>query len=351
MTSLFILTPHLTHSANQALDALRILYGKPLLPGIDGSHLLSQRARLMGLESPQGQCSANGSCHLWQCQDGKWIALNLSRPQDWALLPALFQQNKPLTRLEEVTKQVALQPAEALLSQGRMLGLAIAVVHSGHPAADKPWFSITTTGAPRQQTDGGPRVLDLSALWAGPLCSHLLQQCEAQVIKVESLQRPDGARLNEQPGAKDFYQQLNHDKELCLLDFHSATDLQKLKVLIAQADIIIEGSRPRALQQLGIHAETIIATQPGKVWISITGYGRSKPQANWIAYGDDAAISAGLFKTVNHKPVFTGDAIADPLTGLYAALAAYTFWQKKESVLLDINLHGVASYCARNTGS
>jgi len=304
----------------------------------------------MGLEA-RGQCSANGSCHLWRCQDGQWIALNLSRPQDWALLPALFQQNKPLTQLEEVAKQVALHPAEALLAQGRLLGLAIAVTRTGHSASNKPWSNITVNGPDRQQTSEYPLVLDLSALWAGPLCSHLLQQCGAQIIKVESLQRPDGARLNEQPGAKAFYEQLNSNKELCVLDFHSAKDLRKLKNLVAHSDIVIESSRPRALQQLGIHAETIVTGQSGKIWISITGYGRSEPQANWIAYGDDAAVSAGLFEVMDEKPVFTGDAIADPLTGLHAALAAYTFWNNKKSALLDINLHDVASYCARNTGA
>jgi len=343
------LNPHITHSADQALEALRMLYGKPLLSGMDGSHLLSQRARLIGLVA-QGQCSANGSCHLWRCQDGQWIALNLSRSQDWALLPALFEQNKPLTQLEEVAKEVARHTAEALLVQGRLLGLAIAVARSGHSALTKPWFSITATGRSRQPTSEFLHVLDLSALWAGPLCSHLLQQCGANVIKVESLQRPDGMRLNEDASAKAFYEQLSRNKELCVLDFHSAKDLQKLKNLIEQADIIIESSRPRALQQLGIDAKEIVTTQAGKIWISITGYGRSEPQANWIAYGDDAAISAGLFEMVDEKPAFIGDAIADPLTGLHAALAAYTFWKNKKSALLDINLHDVASYCARNTG-
>jgi len=343
------LNPHIAYSADQALDALRIVYGKPLLPGMDGRHLLSQRARLMGLEA-RGQRSANGSCHVWPCQDGQWIALNLSRPQDWTLLPALFEQNKPLTQLEEVAQQVAQHTADKLLVQGRLLGLAIAVAPSRHSASNKPWFSIAATGPSRQPTSALPRVLDLSALWAGPLCSHLLQQCGANVLKVESLQRPDGMRLNTQPGAKDFYQRLNHDKELCILDFRSATDLKKLKEFIAQADIVIESSRPRALQQLGILAETIVTKQPGKVWISITGYGRLEPQANWIAYGDDAAISAGLFEVIDNKPAFIGDAIADPLTGLHAALAAYTFWQKNESVLLDINLHDVANYCVGNSG-
>lgn len=327
---------------------MRTLYGNPLLPGINGSDFLTQRSRLMNLK-PEGQCSANGSCHLWPCLDGKWLALNLSRRQDWELLPALFQQNQTLYHLEEVAKRVAQRPAEILLSRGRILGLAMAIALHEQPVASKPWFT-TTTGAKRQTKNEIPLVVDLSALWAGPLCSHLLQQCGARVIKIESLQRPDGARLNQQAGAKTFYQQLNHNKELKILDFHSAKDLGQLNMLIKQADIIIEGSRPRALQQLGIQAEKIITTQPGKIWVSITAYGRSIPEANWIGYGDDVAIGAGLCNWNNGKPQFMGDAIADPLTGLHAALAAYHSWKNKSSVLLDINLHDVSRYCARQAG-
>lgn len=342
------MNPDIAHSAHQALDALRTLYGKPLLPGMTASHLLSQRATLMGLK-PEGQRSANGCCHLWPCKDGQWIALNLSRPQDWALLPALFQQDKSLTQLPEIAKQIAQQTADTLISQGRMLGLAIAIAQFQPPAPTRPWFNIAATGPSCQQTSVAPRILDLSVLWAGPLCSHLLQQCGAHVTKVESVRRPDGARLNQRPGAEDFYRQLNDGKQLCVLDFNSAKDLQQLNKLIKQADIIIEGSRPRALQQLGIYAEEIVSVTPGKIWISITGYGRSEPEANWIGYGDDAAASAGLCHWENGKPAFWGDAIADPLTGLHAALAAYTCWQKGQAALLDINLHNVARYYAHNT--
>lgn len=342
---------NINHAANQALDGLRTLSGKPLLPGTEAHSLLAQRATFMDLQLPQGQCSANGSCRLYQCQDGEWIALNLSRPLDWELLPALFMCNTPLTEWQEIEIQVKQQAADTLVTQGRLLGLAIAVTGARDVAVEKSWFNITARGPYRHQRPGTPLVLDLSALWAGPLCSHLLQQCGARVIKVESKHRPDGARLNRQPGAHAFYECLNQEKEFLQLDFSRPEDLQQLKILMEQADIIIEGSRPRALKQLGFHAEEIVSTQAGKIWISITGYGRSEPEAHWIAYGDDAAISAGLFNSIDGKPVFIGDAIADPLTGLHAALAAYTFWQKGKSVLLDINLHRVSRYCATHTGA
>jgi crotonobetainyl-CoA:carnitine CoA-transferase CaiB-like acyl-CoA transferase len=344
-----ILNSSVNRIADQALDALRALSGTPLLPGVSGSDFLTQRSCLMDLKA-EGQRSANGSCHLWPCLDGKWIALNLSRPQDWELLPALFQQNQTLSHLQEVAERISQYPADMLLSRGRTLGLAIGIAFQGQHRTNKHWCSTTTSGPQRQSSQTSPLVLDLSALWAGPLCSYLLKECGAHVIKIESRQRPDGSRLNPRAGAKNFYQQLNNDKELHVLDFHSTEDLKTLEILIEKADIVIESSRPRALQQLGIRAEKIVTTAPGKIWLSITGYGRSEPEANWIAYGDDAAIGAGLCHWNNGKPEFIGDAIADPLTGLHAALAAYHCWQKKSSVLLDINLHDVSRYCAWQAG-
>ncbi len=227
----------------------------------------------------------------------------------------------------------------------------MATMQSESSAKNKNWFEVVCRGKEKQSHNKLPLVVDLSSLWAGPLCSHLLQLTGARVIKIESTQRPDGAGLNTQQGAREFYERLNENKEIITLDFKNQSDLLKLKHYIQQADILIEGSRPRALQQLGIDAEDYIKKQPGLVWVSITGYGRREPQANWVAFGDDAAISAGLFQVVDNKPVFIGDAIADPLTGLHAALAALQFYQEKQSVLLDINLHAVANYCVTNCAS
>lgn len=339
-----VLPDYIANCANQALDNLRQQCGKNIYPDMDGSQLLTLRSKWMQFK-PATQISANQSCHLLTTQNQQWIALNLSRASDWELLPALFKQSNSIDTWEQVTEQVKNSLAIELVEQGRTLGLAIALAQKNHLTETKNWFDIVCSGRNRIRNKQA-QILDLSSLWAGPLCSHLLQQCGAQVTKVESKQRPDGARLNTLTGAKDFHDWLNRDKEQVTLDFANQQDIEQLKNMIAKSDIVIEGSRPRALRQLGIDAETIIKQQAGLIWISITGYGRHEPNANWVAYGDDAAVSAGLFDIVKNKPVFIGDAIADPLTGLHAALVAQQYYQRGQSVLIDINLHNVAKYCA-----
>jgi hypothetical protein len=330
--------------ANQTLDELRLLSRKNICADMTGDDLLTMRARLMH-SRPGAQISANGCCHLLQTVDAQWVALNLARDCDWSLLPALFKDPSPVNTWQQVQAQIKKMPADELLVQGRTLGLPLALADKNTNPPLENWFSISCSGEhsnQRQILGKQTLVLDLSSLWAGPLCSQLLLQSGAHVIKVESKHRPDGARLNTSEGGKEFFAWLNQGKELVELDFSNTGDIEQLIQLIGQADIVIEGSRPRALQQLGIDAEAIVKQQPGLIWVSITGYGRREPQASWVAFGDDAAISAGLFDIIDAQPVFIGDAIADPLTGLHAALAAHMFWQKGDAVLLDVNLHAVS---------
>ena len=338
----------INHYADAVLQNIREHSGKNILKDFDGAAVLNERAQFMHLAKPT-QTSANGSCHLLETQDARWIALNLARASDRELLPALFQSPQSITDMEQIRAQVKNSHASSLVMQGRMLGLAIAeAVMINEPVAEKKnGVDIICRGETVSARREPPLVIDLSSLWAGPLCGRLLQQSGARVIKIESVQRPDGAGLNSQPGGRAFYERLNDGKEIMSLDFKNPNDLAKLKLHIEQADIVIESSRPRALQQLGIDAERIVQYAAGKIWVSITGYGRREPQANWIAFGDDAAVSAGLFdRRGDGKPVFIGDAIADPLTGLHAARAALAFYQQGQSVLLDIHLHGVAKFCA-----
>ena len=88
-------------------------------------------------------------------------------------------------------------------------------------------------------------------------------------MKVESVHRPDGARR----GPPAFYARLHGGHESVVLDFRSPAGRHDLEQLLGSADVVIEASRPRALEQLGIDAAAIVAAGPD-VWVSITGHGR-----------------------------------------------------------------------------
>ncbi len=338
----------LTACADGALAALAALAPVGALEGLRGSDLLAERAALMG-HTRNGRVAPGGSCRLLDTADGV-IALNLARDDDWGLLPA-WLEDEVAPDWDSVAQAVRQCRAQALVERGRELGLAVADASSPSPWTGEGWGGGVrgkrdkTTDPPRAQgVDKPPLVVDLSSLWAGPLCSRLLLRCGAQVVKIESQQRPDGARR----GSPAFFERLNAGKRSVSLDFASTAGRAELRAWLQRADIVIEGSRPRALRQLGIHAGEFVAANPGLTWISLTGYGRTPQTENAIAYGDDAAVAAGL-SYIQYQAtgewMFVGDAIADPLTGLHAALAAWAGWRAGGAGLVSLALRDVVRQC------
>lgn len=314
--------------ARGALLALRTIAERDVLPGVDGARLLAERAGMLGLKR-RGRVSANGTCELIEAQDG-WIALNLARDEDRALLPAWLQAQP-----ERLHEQIAARDRSVLLERGRLLGLPISGLDECEAAR---WVSVMRYRDASEHFVTTPLVVDLSALWAGPLCTHLLERAGARVIKVESAARPDASR----EATPAFFDLLNAGKESVVLDLATDRGIEQLRCLLTRADVVVESSRPRALAQMGIDARAMLRTAPGLTWLSITGYGRQPEFANRVAFGDDAAVAAGV---VAAGPTFCGDAISDPLTGLHAAVAALTQMHKGGGVLIDISLAGVASFC------
>ena len=336
----------LASTACGALHALRWLNDR-VPANLHGGKLLTERAAILGLQR-QGSVSANSSCHLLEASDG-WLALNLAREDDRDLLPAWLEGGRTSYGWQNIARAVKKKTVAYLLERGRLLGLPLARATS-QTRQNSSWLSVIKQGGDSVRSrQNPPLVIDLSSLWAGPLCTHLLELGGARVIKVESIKRPDGARH----GNQDFYHLLNGRKESVALDLTASAGRNQLLALIEKADIVVEASRPRALRQLGVDAEDLVGKIPGLIWLSITGYGRQEPEANWVAFGDDAAIAAGAFATVGRKsgtgesvmPVFCGDALADPLSGLHAAVAAQAFLQSGRGALLDISLFQVVSHC------
>ncbi len=339
--------------ADGVIAALHAVGNRSELMTLDGAALLGERAACFGY-SRAGAISAGGSCRLLSAKDG-YLAINLARESDWELFPAWLEVNaaSDWQSLAAVLRNIAVDEA---IARGRSLGLAVSAMSPS--SAEKSWFArscINSSNVVQARKNRMPLVVDLSALWAGPLCGSLLQVLGARVIKIESIERPDGARY----GAKNFFDLLNANKESVALQLNSPTGREQLRQLLLRADIVIEASRPRALRQMNIVAEEILAQNAGLTWLSITGYGRDEPEENWIAFGDDAGVAAGLSQLLfdaTREIMFCGDAIADPLTGMHAALAAWTSYLRGGGELLSLSLRDVVAHCvqfgnARDAGS
>ncbi|MFD2430112.1 CoA transferase [Sphingobium scionense] len=197
-------------------------------------------------------------------------------------MPALFG-DATIESDSDIVTAFATAQTNAIVTQGRQLGLAIAAIDEV-PASPACRLRVTG-GAPKR--DRPPLVIDLSALWAGPLAGHLLGLAGAQVVKVESRNRSD--RMRE--GDPMLFARLNQHKANVAIDLRDTEDRAALIALIRRADMVIAAARPRALAQLGIDADALVRDVPGLVWVTITGHGADGDAAHWIGFGDDCSVA------------------------------------------------------------
>ena len=217
-----------------------------------------------------------------------------------------------------------------------MLGLPAAVIAEVPPGE---LFRIHSTASKTHRDLRDMRVVDLSSLWAGPLCGNLLGLAGARVMRVESAARPDGGRQG-LPGFDD----LLHSGQPSVA--FTPDNLDLLHALVDSADVVITSARPRGLSSLELDPQRFLASRDHGVWVQLSAYGSTGPQANWVGFGDDTAMAAGLMRWIDGTPIPVADALADPLTGIHAAVAAAAMTRRGGTHLIEIALADVAAATA-----
>jgi crotonobetainyl-CoA:carnitine CoA-transferase CaiB-like acyl-CoA transferase len=173
---------------------------------------------------------------------------------------------------------------------------------------------INATAAPSLPF-AGLRVLDLTAFWAGPLCSHILAMLGAEVIHVESPSRLDGTRLlgglpftEEQWWERSgIFSGLNTNKKSVTLDLAAEAGRQALRELLATCDVVVENYTPRVLEQLGLDYEGVKAIRDDIVMVRMPGFGLVGP------WRDNSAF-AFVIEDVSGLTWLTGYPDANPLS-------------------------------------
>jgi hypothetical protein len=303
----------------------------------------TDRAGCLALEEP-GVWSPNRACRLVQTADG-WIAVNLARAEDRELVSAWLgcEVDDPWEAIVRLGPSFA---SDALIEQAILLGLPAGRV--GEVMEDRlepPALRIVAGGpeAPARPS----RVVDLSALWAGPLCGAVFAAMGADVLKIESVHRPDVSRVS----TPKFFKRLNGQKRELELDLTSLGGQARLREEIAGADVLITSARPRAFASLGFDVAWAFAQNPNLTWVAITGYGWAESTAARVAFGDDAAAAGGLLGwTSTGEPRFLGDALSDPVTGLAAAAGGLAAVIDGGGRLIDCAMARSAAAAARVSG-
>ena len=192
---------------------------------------------------------------------------------------------------------------------------------------------------PRQSTSeakagrplAGLRIVDFTAFWAGPSATHSLAAFGAEVIKIESIQRPDGIRYSGgmRKDVDDWWEYgwvfhaMNTNKRSVTLDLQSDAGLALIKTLIAQADAVIENFSPRVMDQFGLGADALLDLNPRLVMVRMPAFGLTGPWRDRVGFAPTMEQIAGLAWVTGMPdglPVAPRGA-CDPFAGTHAAFA------------------------------
>ncbi len=170
----------------------------------------------------------------------------------------------------------------------------------------------------------GTRVLDLSRMLAGPVCTALLADVGAEVIKVEAVGRGDDMRhvAPFKDGESALFMLANRGKKSITLDLKSKRGVAVLHRLSAASDVVVENFKPGVAKRLGADYETLRAINPRLVYASISGFGQQGPLAHRPAYDIIAQAMSGLMDITGQPdgpPMRVGESFGDLCAALYGA--------------------------------
>lgn len=186
-------------------------------------------------------------------------------------------------------------------------------------------FDSPSTGVLR-----GIRILDLTQMVAGPLCTLLLGDMGADVIKVEP---PEGesARhigVNRPGGESDYFLSMNRNKRGVVLDLKTTEGIAALKTLAAKVDVLVENFRPGTMERLGVGFDTLRQSNPGLIYCGLSGFGKDGAYRDRPALDPVIQAMSGLMQltgTPHSGPLKTGILMSDfvpPLFGTIGILGA-----------------------------
>lgn len=190
----------------------------------------------------------------------------------------------------------------------------------------------------------GVRVLDLSRVLAGPMCTQLLGDLGADVIKVERPVAGDDTRQWGPPFLEDargnptresaYYLCANRNKRSLAVDLGTPEGQALIRELAADCDVLVENFKTGGLGKFGLDYHGMRQINPGLVYCSITGFGQTGPYAARPGYDLLIQAMGGLMSITgpeDGEPCKVGVAVSDIMCGMYAAVAILAALRSKDA--------------------
>jgi crotonobetainyl-CoA:carnitine CoA-transferase CaiB-like acyl-CoA transferase len=204
-------------------------------------------------------------------------------------------------------------------------------------AGSREWGAKSEPGAAGDGASSDPlplagvRVLDFTAFWAGPAATHMLAALGADVIKVESIQRPDGMRFTTtaRPPADHWWEWApvfngaNAGKRGVTLDMTRPEGLELAKGLVAWADAVVENFSPRVMEGFGLDWEAVAAANPRAVMVRMPAFGLTGPWRDRTGFAQTMEQVSGMAWVTGlaEGPPLIPRGTCDPMAGMHAVLA------------------------------
>jgi crotonobetainyl-CoA:carnitine CoA-transferase CaiB-like acyl-CoA transferase len=171
----------------------------------------------------------------------------------------------------------------------------------------------------------GIKVLDFSTLLPGPLCTLLLAEAGAEVIKIERPGMGDELRIYQPRVGPDSvnFALLNRGKRSIAIDLKDPAAIRRLTPLIREADVVVEQFRPGVMDRLGLGYDALKTINPRIIYCAITGYGPDGPRAQVAAHDLNYLAESGMLSLAagaDGAPVVPPALIADIAGGAYPAV-------------------------------
>jgi formyl-CoA transferase len=207
----------------------------------------------------------------------------------------------------------------------------------------------------------GIKVLDLCRVVSGPFATMQLGDFGADVVKVEDPRSGDESRRYGPPfinGESAYFLSVNRNKRSCTIDLKSSAGRDVVLALAGVADVVIDNFRPGTLDKWGLSYEVLRAGNPRLIQCSITGFGRTGPDADRPGYDLIIQGESGVMDITGDAdgpPMKVGTSIADLVTGLYASQSVLAALMRRERTgiggRVDVSmLDAMASLLTFNAG-
>ncbi|MCV7398805.1 CoA transferase [Mycobacterium fragae] len=228
-----------------------------------------------------------------------------------------------------------------LMSRCRPAALRGAPV-AGEANNEPPWpkRELGQERSDRRLPLDGVRIVDLTAFWAGPAATHVLAAFGADVVKVESIQRPDGIRYSGgmRTDVEDWWEYgwvfhaMNTNKRSVTIDLGSDEGRRLFIELVAGAAVVIENFSPRVMDNFGLTADALLTVNPRLVVARMPAFGLNGPWRDRVGFAPTMEQIAGLAWVTGlpDGPPIPPRGACDPLAGIHAAFAVVAALQFAE---------------------